>query len=175
MKVDNHRMSEKKPLIDGDSMGLVTILCTISSLSQVSLKQNFAATGAINQYGEVLGVEKINKKIEGWYRTCHMSGLTGHQGVVIPKDNLGDISLPVEIEEALTNRMFHIYGVETIDQALEIFTGRPAKETYEKAKRAIENLDLKDGDFLKVKINFDFQGAENLAKMLELIKERASR
>ncbi|MFM7118323.1 MAG: ATP-dependent protease, partial [Planctomycetota bacterium] len=51
---------------------------------------------------------------------------TGEQGVVIPKANAGDLMLRADVVAACRAGRFHIYAVETIHEALELFTGIPA-------------------------------------------------
>ena len=50
-------------------------------------QQPLAITGSINQLGQIQPIGGVNEKIEGFYDLCANSaeGLTGEQGVVIPK------------------------------------------------------------------------------------------
>ena len=61
-----------------------------------------------------------NEKIEGFFQLCKDKGLTGKQGVIIPKTNVINLMLNSEGVEAVENGNFAIYAVETIDQALEL-------------------------------------------------------
>jgi predicted ATP-dependent protease len=70
----------------------------------------------------------VNFKIEGFYAVCKARGLTGDQGVMIPKSNLRNLMLKEEVVEAVREGKFHIWSVETIDQGIEILTGIPAGE-----------------------------------------------
>lgn len=66
--------------VDGDSASLGEVCTLISALSRTPLKQCFAITGSINQFGEVQAVGGLNEKIEGFFRLCEARGLTGEQG-----------------------------------------------------------------------------------------------
>ena len=60
-----------------------------------------------------------------------MQGLTGEQGVVIPHQNVNNLTLSDEVIEAVKNNKFHIYPVSTIDEGIEILTGVKAGEFIE--------------------------------------------
>lgn len=62
---------------------------------------------------------------------CKAKGLSGKQGVLIPKTNVKNLMLREEIVEAVKAGKFHHYPVETIDQGIEILTGIPAGEQKE--------------------------------------------
>lgn len=49
-----------------------------------------------------------------------MRGLTGEQGVIIPKSNQVNLVLDDEILNAVELGKFNIYAVETVDQALNL-------------------------------------------------------
>ena len=83
-------------------------------------------TGAIDQMGNVLAIGGVNEKIEGYYDTCQDLGLTGNQGVIIPKANDGDLMLRDDVVEACAEGKFRVLAVETVQQALEILSGIPA-------------------------------------------------
>jgi len=124
-------------VVEGDSASLAETLALISSISKVPIKQNIAVTGSINQHGEVQPVGGVTEKVEGFFRTCKMRGLTGDQGVIIPRGNIKNLILKDEILEAVKKGIFHIWAVENVDEAIEIVTGRKAgkltkKGVYEK-------------------------------------------
>jgi len=50
--------------------------------------------------------------------------LSGEQGVLIPASNVKHLMLRNDVIEAVENEQFHIYGVETIDQGIELLTGK---------------------------------------------------
>jgi ATP-dependent Lon protease len=112
--------------IDGDSASGAEVCCLLSALTEIPLSQELAMTGAIDQMGSVLAVGGVNEKVEGFYDTCHDLGLTGTQGVIIPKANAGDLMLRHDVVESCAANRFRIFSVETVQQALEILTGSPA-------------------------------------------------
>ncbi len=109
--------------IDGDSASLTGLCAILSALSKQPIKQSFSVTGAVDQLGNVQPVGGVNEKIEGFYRICRIQGLTGKQGVIIPKSNIQSLILNDEIIEAVSNGMFHIYAVSSVDEAIELLTG----------------------------------------------------
>jgi predicted ATP-dependent protease len=70
----------------------------------------------------------VNEKIEGFYAVCKTLGLTGEQGVIIPRQNIRHLMLQEEVTEAVAAGHFHVYAVSSIDEAIEILTGHPAGE-----------------------------------------------
>ncbi|MBU0683262.1 MAG: ATP-binding protein [Candidatus Omnitrophota bacterium] len=112
--------------VDGDSASSTEAYCLLSSLSGVPIKQSIAVTGSMNQHGMVQPVGGINEKIEGFYHVCKVKGLTGKQGVIIPELNVKHLMLEDEVIEAVRKRKFHIWSVETVDEGIEILTGKKA-------------------------------------------------
>jgi lon-related putative ATP-dependent protease len=112
--------------IEGDSASSTELYALLSALSGVPLKQGIAVTGSVNQLGKVQPIGGVNYKIEGFYAVCKISGLTGDQGVMIPKSNERNLMLKDEVIEAVQEGKFQIWSVETIDQGIEILTGIPA-------------------------------------------------
>jgi predicted ATP-dependent protease len=109
--------------IDGDSASSTELYGLLSALSAVPLRQDLAVTGSVDQYGNVQAIGGANEKIEGFFRVCKAVGLTGRQGVLLPRSNLRNLMLDSETVEAVEKGMFHIYPVDTIDQGIEILTG----------------------------------------------------
>ncbi len=112
--------------IDGDSASSTELYCIISSLSGVPIKQNIAVTGSVNQKGEIQPIGGVNHKIEGFFEVCKAKGLTGEQGVLIPRLNVESLMLRKDVVDAVAKGKFHIYPVDTIDQGLEVLTGESA-------------------------------------------------
>jgi lon-related putative ATP-dependent protease len=114
--------------VEGDSASLAELCAILSAVAQVPLRQDLAVTGSVNQKGEVQPVGGVNQKVEGFFEVCRAKGLTGSQGVILPARNRRHLNLREEVVEAVRRGQFHIYAVETVDQALELLTGLPAGE-----------------------------------------------
>ena len=112
--------------IDGDSASSSELYAVLSSLAQVPIRQGIAATGSVNQKGQIQAIGGVNEKIEGYFEVCRSKGLTGAQGVIIPRANVANLMLNAEVVEAVRQRQFHVWAVETVDQGIEILTGIPA-------------------------------------------------
>lgn len=112
--------------VDGDSASLGEVCTLISALSKTPLKQCFAITGSINQFGEVQAVGGVNEKIEGFFRLCEARGLTGEQGVIIPRANVATLMLDERVLQAVEAGRFHVYAVSQADEALSLLVGEPA-------------------------------------------------
>ncbi|MFH1878816.1 MAG: ATP-binding protein [Candidatus Omnitrophota bacterium] len=112
--------------VDGDSASSTEAYCLLSSLSGVPIKQSIAVTGSMNQHGIVQPIGGVNEKIEGFYHVCKIKGLTGEQGVIIPESNVRHLMLKDEVIEAVGRKKFHIWAVSTVDEGIEILTGRKA-------------------------------------------------
>ncbi len=112
--------------IEGDSASSTELYALLSALSRVPIRQGIAVTGSVNQRGMVQAIGGVNFKIEGFYAVCKSQGLTGHQGVMIPKANERHLMLCDEVVKAVAAGTFHIWSVETIEEGIEILTGMPA-------------------------------------------------
>ena len=53
-------------------------------------------------------------------------GLTGKQGVVIPRTNIEDLMLRADVIQAVEDKKFTIYAIDTIDDGVEILLGKKA-------------------------------------------------
>ncbi|MBS1537564.1 MAG: AAA family ATPase [Bacteroidetes bacterium] len=103
--------------IDGDSATAAEIISILSSLSKIPVKQSLAITGSVNQKGDIQPIGGVNEKIKGFFEICSIRGLTGEQGVVIPKQNVQDLMLSDDIIEQVKAGKFHIYPVSSIEEA----------------------------------------------------------
>lgn len=118
--------------IEGDSASSTELYCLLSALSGIPLRQEIAVTGSVDQFGCIQPIGGVNEKIEGFYRFCKAKGLTGTQGVMIPKANIKHLMLHHEVLEAVESGLFHIYAVGTVDEGIELLTGVPAGIADEK-------------------------------------------
>ncbi|MCQ2734931.1 MAG: flavodoxin-dependent (E)-4-hydroxy-3-methylbut-2-enyl-diphosphate synthase, partial [Alphaproteobacteria bacterium] len=110
--------------VDGDSASSTEYYCLISAITGLPIKQNFGVTGSINQFGEIQPIGGVNEKIEGFYDVCAHDGLTGKQGVIIPRTNIDDLMLRSDIVQAVEDGKFTIYAIDTVDDGIEILTGK---------------------------------------------------
>ncbi|MCL6527692.1 MAG: AAA family ATPase [Thermaceae bacterium] len=127
--------------IEGDSAGLAELVAVLSAIGRIPLRQDLALTGAVDQTGRVQAVGGIAAKVEGFFRVCQALGLSGKQGVILPRANIPNLTLASEVMEALREGRFHLYAVETADQALELLSGTRAegfKGIHERVRLALE-------------------------------------
>ncbi|MDW4551163.1 ATP-binding protein [Defluviimonas sp. D31] len=112
--------------VEGDSASSAELYALLSALSDLPVAQGFAVTGSVNQAGEVQAIGGVNEKIEGFFDTCVTRGLTGRQGVLIPKSNVEHLMLRDDVVEAARAGRFRVIPVATIDEGIAILTGRAA-------------------------------------------------
>jgi lon-related putative ATP-dependent protease len=112
--------------VEGDSASSTELYTILSALSGLPIKQNIAVTGSVNQKGEVQAIGGVNEKIEGFFEVCKLKGLTGQQAVMIPQSNVQNLMLKEEVVEAVKEGKFNIYSVKSVDEGIELLTGRNA-------------------------------------------------
>jgi lon-related putative ATP-dependent protease len=112
--------------VEGDSASSTELYALLSSLAGIPIKQNLAVTGSVNQLGQVQAIGGVNAKIAGFFDVCAARGLTGDQGVLIPRSNVRHLMLREDVVQAVAEGRFHIYAVATIEEGLELLTGVPA-------------------------------------------------
>ena len=143
--------------VEGDSAAVAELCCILSAITDLPLRQDLAVTGSIDQHGLVQAVGGLNEKIEGFFEICKMRGLTGKQGVVLPRTNVPHLMLKNEVVEAISKDQFHIYAVENIDEAITLMFNKSA---------GVRN---KQGDYPKTSVNFAVE--ETLKQMTEAVSE----
>jgi predicted ATP-dependent protease len=111
--------------VDGDSASSAELYALLSALSAIPIRQDLAVTGSVNQFGQVQPIGGVNEKIEGFFDVCAARGLTGTQGVLIPASNVKHLMLRRDVVDAARAGTFHIHGVETVDEGIEVLTGVP--------------------------------------------------
>jgi predicted ATP-dependent protease len=134
--------------VDGDSASSTELYALVSAITDVPLKQGIAVTGSVNQLGEVQAIGGVNEKIEGFYAVCKARGLTGEQGVMIPKDNVHNLMLKPEVVQAVADGRFHVWAVSTIEEGIELLTGVPAGKLHKDGTYAAGTLFRKVTDAL---------------------------
>ena len=120
--------------VDGDSASSTEYYCLLSAISGIPIKQNIAVTGSINQFGEIQPIGGVNEKIEGFFDVCAHQGLTGDQGVIIPRTNVADLMLREDICQAVEDGKFNVWAVDTVDDGIEILTGLKAGQIDKNGK-----------------------------------------
>ncbi len=113
-------------MVEGDSSSCAELYALLSALANVPIRQTLAVTGSVNQLGQVQAIGGVNEKIAGYFELCQARGLSGKHGVVIPCANVRHLALGADVVRAVETGQFHVYAVSTIDQGLELLTGRPA-------------------------------------------------
>ena len=112
--------------VEGDSASCAEFCALLSSLSGCALDQGLGVTGALTPHGELLPVGCVNEKIEGFFRLCRSIGLTGSQGVVIPRRNLHHLMLADDVLRAVQRKRFRILVADTACEVMELLSGVPA-------------------------------------------------
>jgi lon-related putative ATP-dependent protease len=152
--------------IEGDSASSTELYAVISSLSDIPIHQGIAVTGSVNQKGQIQAIGGVNQKVEGFFDVCWSKGMTGKQGVLIPRSNVKSLMLKKNVVDAVKKGEFHIYQVSTVEEGIEILTGVAAgtpdedgnfpegtvyRKVQEKLKRYLERS-------LKLKKEFEDEG-----------------
>lgn len=112
--------------IEGDSASGAELVALLSAISKTPINLSLAMTGAVSQAGDIMAVGGVTRKIEGFFKLCEQRGLTGKQGVIIPKDNIEHLMLNERVRNAVSQGLFAIYPVSHVTEALELLTGIPA-------------------------------------------------
>lgn len=128
-------------IIDGDSASSTELYAILSSMSGIPLKQNIAVTGSVNQKGEIQPIGGVNEKIEGFYELCKLTGLTGDQGVLIPRKNMKNLMLGKDVIESVEKGEFHIYAIENIGEGIEILTDKTIEEIDVKVMEHLDKIE----------------------------------
>jgi lon-related putative ATP-dependent protease len=126
--------------VEGDSASSAELYALLSASGQIPIKQSLAVTGSVNQHGQVQPIGGVNEKIEGFFDTCKVRGLTGEQGVLIPASNVKHLMLRQDVIQAVREGQFHIYPVETIDEGIEILTGVSVGKPDDEGKYPSESV-----------------------------------
>jgi lon-related putative ATP-dependent protease len=131
--------------IDGDSASLAEVIATISSITELPIRQDLAITGSMNQLGEVQPIGGVNEKIEGHFGALQRRNLLcGHHGVVIPIQNVIHLMLDEDIVAARKRGFYHVYAVTNVEQALELFLDRPIAEIDRLVREKLDEMNAED-------------------------------
>ncbi|MES2252768.1 MAG: AAA family ATPase [Pseudomonadota bacterium] len=106
--------------VDGDSASMAEVIAILSSLSGVPIRQDIAITGSMNQFGVTQPIGGAHYKVEGFHRVCKAKGLTGKQGVILPRMNIVNLTLHEDVVEDIKCGRFAIWPVDTVFEAIEL-------------------------------------------------------
>jgi predicted ATP-dependent protease len=109
--------------IDGDSASSAELFAVLSALADVPIRQGIAVTGSVNQLGEMQAIGGVCAKIEGFFDLCAARGLSGDQGVLLPRANIPHLVLRDDVMRAIEQGTFHLYAVSEIEEGIEVLTG----------------------------------------------------
>ncbi|EQB8916753.1 Lon protease family protein [Vibrio fluvialis] len=112
--------------VDGDSASMAEFCAIVSAFSKQPNRQDIAITGSMNQFGESQPIGGVNEKIEGFFDVCGIKGRHNTQGVIIPRSNTHNLMLRADIVKAVEKGEFHVWAIDHVIEAIEIFTGKPA-------------------------------------------------
>jgi lon-related putative ATP-dependent protease len=150
--------------VEGDSASSTELYALLSSLAEVPIKQYIAVTGSVNQRGEIQPIGGVNEKIEGFFQTCKARGLKGHEGVMIPHQNIVNLMLKDEVLEAVKQGMFHIYAIKNVEEGIELLTDMPAGRKNENGEYPEDTI------FYRVQ-----KKLEKYARIMEDMEEEAEK
>lgn len=111
--------------VEGDSASMAELIAILSDLADIPVRQDLAITGSVNQHGKTQAIGGVRYKIEGFFRTClENGGLTGEQGVVLPRSNESHLVLDPAVTAAIEEGRFHLWSVDSIEEAAQLFLGK---------------------------------------------------
>jgi len=114
--------------IEGDSASATAVYALLSAIAGVPLRQDIAVTGSVNQMGQIQPVGGVAEKVEGFFRICSRAGLSGSQGVMIPRQNIVNLTLSKDVTDAVAAGRFSLYAVSSIDDGIAVLTDRAPGE-----------------------------------------------
>jgi lon-related putative ATP-dependent protease len=145
-------------MVEGDSATCAELYALLSSIADFPLKQGFAVTGSMDQNGDVQPVGGINEKIEGFFDLCKFRGLSGTQGVIIPRRNVKNLMLKNDLVEAVREGKFTIYPIDRVEEGIELLANISAGDLRE------------DGTYPEGTINYLI--VKRLTEITEAVKEK---
>ncbi|WP_047043113.1 Lon protease family protein [Vibrio mexicanus] len=126
--------------VDGDSASMAEFCAVVSAFSKQPNRQDIAITGSMNQFGESQPIGGVNEKIEGFYDVCSIKGRSNAQGVIIPRSNMHNLMLRPDIVKAVEKGEFHIWAIDHVTEAIELFTGKSAGEPSDEGSYPIDTI-----------------------------------
>lgn len=126
--------------VDGDSASMAEFCAVVSAFSKQPNRQDIAITGSMNQFGESQPIGGVNEKIEGFFDVCEIKGRTNEQGVIIPRSNMHNLMLRPDIVKAVEKGEFHIWAIDHVTEAIELFTGKAAGTPSDEGSYPIDTV-----------------------------------
>jgi lon-related putative ATP-dependent protease len=126
--------------VEGDSAAAAELLALLSALADLPLRQDVAVTGSVNQHGRIQAVGGATAKVEGFFEVCKQAGLTGNQAVLVPNANVRHLMLKPAVVEAVRAEQFHVFAMETVDDALELLTGVPGETVHKRIEDRLATM-----------------------------------
>ncbi|RJX75398.1 ATP-binding protein [Vibrio sinensis] len=126
--------------VDGDSASMAEFCAVVSAFSKQANRQDIAITGSMNQFGESQPIGGVNEKIEGFFDVCVIKGRTSEQGVIIPRANMHNLMLRADIVKAVEKNEFHIWAIDHVTEAIELFTGKKAGEPSDEGSYPVDTI-----------------------------------
>jgi predicted ATP-dependent protease len=117
--------------VEGDSASAAELCALLSAIAGIPLRQDLAITGSVNQFGAIQAIGGVNEKVEGFFEVCRERGLTGRQGVLVPRANVQHLMLRDDVLEACAGGRFAVHAIAHVDEAMALLTGREAGERGE--------------------------------------------
>lgn len=155
--------------IDGDSATISELICVVSALSGIPVKQNLAITGSLNQLGDVQPVGGVNEKIEAFCRTCQILGKGKDYKLILPVQNKENLMLDKDVRRAISKGFLKIYPVRYFWEAFEIATGvsfgtKSIYEDYFTKGSALDRIVRKLDKFQNVETLEDIKAVKKIIK-----------
>lgn len=126
--------------VDGDSASMAEFCAVVSAFAKQPNRQDIAITGSMNQFGESQPIGGVNEKIEGFFDVCAIKGRNSDQGVIIPRSNMHNLMLRPDIVKAVEKGEFHIWAIDHVTEAIELFTGKPAGTPSDEGSYPIDTV-----------------------------------
>ncbi|KOO09136.1 Lon protease family protein [Vibrio hepatarius] len=126
--------------VDGDSASMAEFCAVVSAFSKQPNRQDIAITGSMNQFGEAQPIGGVNEKIEGFFDVCTIKGRSHEQGVIIPRANTHNLMLRQDVVKAVEKGEFHIWAIDHVTEAIELFMGKPAGTLSEEGSYPINTV-----------------------------------
>jgi len=111
--------------IEGDSASVAEVCALLSAIIDAPVRQDVAITGSMDQHGAAQAIGGVNQKIEGFFDVCREQGLSGTQGVLIPRANVDNLMLRQDVVDAVAAGRFHVHAMTSVDDAIAVLFAAP--------------------------------------------------